>query len=131
MTYDADKEITFSSYACKCIHNEILALIRTQKRHPTVSLDAPLSLDDETITFMDLIESPDPLPEDICAQLTPDDIIDICMRANVHPGDINAMELRLQGHNHTEVGRILGMSQPGATRRIQRAARCIKERLFT
>ena len=59
-TYDASKKIEFSTYAARCIDNEILMFIRRLKKEKCVdSLDRPISGDEEdkAIKLEDVIKS--------------------------------------------------------------------------
>ncbi len=47
-TFDITKGLKFSTYACRCIDNEILMYIKKSKKYNNVrSIDDPLTLDDE------------------------------------------------------------------------------------
>ena len=59
-TYDASKKIEFSTYAARCIDNEILMFIRRLKKEKCVdSLDRPISgeEEDKAIKLEDVIKS--------------------------------------------------------------------------
>ena len=55
VNYDFDKEIRFSTFAIKVIHNEILYYLRRTRKHVAISLNA-LVLPDEDITLEDVIQ---------------------------------------------------------------------------
>lgn len=51
-TFDIDKGLKFSTYACKCIDNEILMYMRKVKKYVnTRSIDDPLNIDKEGNNF--------------------------------------------------------------------------------
>lgn len=70
-TFDAGRGIKLSSYAAKCIDNEILMLLRSEKkRNKEVSLYEPIGTDKEgnEINLMDVIEADEKEVPDIIAQ---------------------------------------------------------------
>ena len=67
-TFDAKKAARLSTYAARCIDNELLMMLRAKKkRSREVSLYEPIGTDKEgnEISLLDIIESP---PVDIVAQ---------------------------------------------------------------
>lgn len=57
-TYRANKGTTLSTYTARCIENEILMLIRSNKKHKnTLSLSDPIGIDKDgnELTFLDLL----------------------------------------------------------------------------
>ena len=61
-TFDLSKEIHFATYASRCIINEILMFLRRNKKYQNdVSLETPLSVDDEgnELSFQSLLSDPD------------------------------------------------------------------------
>ena len=57
-TYQSGKGTTLSTYTARCIENEILMLIRSNKKHKnTVSLSDPIGVDKDgnELTFLDLL----------------------------------------------------------------------------
>ncbi len=71
-TYKTGHGTQFSTYAAKCIENEILMLLRVNKKHKnTVSIEDVLSADseDNEISIIDLAVSPDNNVEEEVANL--------------------------------------------------------------
>ncbi len=71
-TYKTGHGTQFSTYAAKCIENEILMLLRVNKKHKnTISIEDVLSADseDNEISVIDLAVSPDNDVEDEVASL--------------------------------------------------------------
>lgn len=67
-TFDAKKSARLSTYAARCIDNELLMMFRSRKKHSReVSLYDPIGTDKEgnEISLLDIIESP---PVDIVEQ---------------------------------------------------------------
>jgi len=61
-TYKEGHNTQFSTYAARCIENEILMLLRVNKKHKcNISIEETLScdVDDNEMSIMDLIEAPD------------------------------------------------------------------------
>lgn len=68
-SFDDNKKIRLATYAARCIHNEILMLIRSNKhRAPEISLQNPIGTDSEgnTISLLNIIGSDD---NDIAEQI--------------------------------------------------------------
>ncbi len=69
-TFDADRGNRLSSYAAKCIDNEILMLLRAEKKQSReISLYEPIGMDKEgnEISLLDVVEAKDPeVPDSIC-----------------------------------------------------------------
>ena len=66
-SFDPDSGTTLSTYAARCIENEILMSLRqSRKQQNDVSLDEPLGTDAEgnTVSFSDLLGTPPDLVED-------------------------------------------------------------------
>jgi len=61
-TYKLGHNTQFSTYAARCIENEILMLLRVNKKHKcNISIEEALGtdMDDNEMSIIDLIESPD------------------------------------------------------------------------
>ena len=66
-SYDPDAGTSLSTYAARCIENEILMSLRhSRKQQNDISLDEPLGTDSEgnTVSFSDLLGTPPDLVED-------------------------------------------------------------------
>ena len=66
-SYDVSSGATLSTYAARCIENEILMSLRqSRKQQNDISLDEPLGTDSEgnTLSFSDLLGTPPDLVED-------------------------------------------------------------------
>lgn len=62
-SFEVEKGATLSTYAARCIENEILMLMRANKKHQAVdSLDESVGLDkdDNDVTFLETIPEDDP-----------------------------------------------------------------------
>lgn len=60
-TFDSDKATRLSTYAARCIDNELLMMLRSKKKHSReVSLSEPIGTDKEgnEISLLDILESP-------------------------------------------------------------------------
>lgn len=69
-TFNTEKATRLSTYAAKCIDNELLMLLRSRKKHAKdISLYEPIGTDKEgnEISLLDIIESP---PVDVIASYT-------------------------------------------------------------
>jgi RNA polymerase sporulation-specific sigma factor len=62
MTYNVDKGTRLGTYASRCIENEILMMLRNEKKHnKEVSLQEPIGIDKEgnEISLIDIMETED------------------------------------------------------------------------
>ncbi len=67
-TFDVDKGIKLSSYAARCIENEILMFFRSNKKSSQdISINEPIDTDKEgnTLTLMDVMSTEDSIVDDI------------------------------------------------------------------
>lgn len=56
MKFDLSKGNVFTSYALKCIHNEVLLFLKSLKKIPNISIDKPIDGDEgTTITIADTL----------------------------------------------------------------------------
>ena len=133
-TFDESKEIKFSTYASRCIQNEILMYFRKEKNHlKNISLSEPIGHDGEgnEITLMDKIpESTIDFTEQITQRESFINIINIIL---------NVLELReklvilykLSGFTQKEIADKLGISQSYISRIQKKIKDKIKKHLKT
>ena len=152
-TFDATKKIRLSSYASKCIENELLMMIRTRKKKSKeISLYEPIGTDKEgnEISLLDIIENEQ---MDILEQMEQERGIKklgkllytclndrereiLCMRYGILLADGNGAEqdypVRI-GHSEEitqrEIGVRLGISRSYVSRIEKRALEKLKEGL--
>lgn len=119
-TYDQGKA-AFSSYASKCMENEILQEIRKNKRHMghvTTSLDAGLA-DDATLA--DIIPDPRDAYQDLDESMSKVDLAGLC-RSTLTGDDMDVIRLLyFAGKTQYEVAAIIHKSQPQVCRIRKRA----------
>ena len=128
-TFDVDRGNRLSSYAAKCIDNEILMLLRAEKKqNREVSLYEPIGTDKEgnEISLLDVIETKEPLiPDYICKR---EDIAQLYdgYRECLSEKEQTVLRLRyglFQEREHTqkEIGNLLGISRSYVSR-IEKSA---------
>lgn len=150
-TYDASKNIKLSSYASKCIENELLMMVRGRKKKSReVSLYEPIGTDKEgnEISLLDIIENEQAdileqmelkrgvrrLGELLYTSLNDREREIICMRYGIllseESGDGEGRRVRL-GHGEEitqrEIGLRLGISRSYVSRIEKRALEKLKE----
>ena len=136
-TYDASKGNKLGTYASRCIENELLMLLRQERKSSReVSLYEPIGSDKEgnEIHLMDIMESTN---EDILEQMiTESQIFSIyhLLHTTLTPREQDVITLRYGLYNHTpitqrDVARRLGISRSYVSRIEKRALEKLKNRL--
>lgn len=114
MTYDNTKGVKFSSYAYKCMHNEVIGQFRksqAQKRNVLLqSLDANI-VDTEVCTLHDIVSN----------GLSAEDELVLLNINGLNKKELKAVKLASDGYNTTEIGRIMNISQSYASRLLIKA----------
>ncbi len=113
--YDTTKGTKFSTYAVPWVSGRIMQMLKYYSRHSvaTTSLDCPISTEDGSGTFIDLLVGDD--GSDWADQI---DAKDVCARAaRMEPLVLCA----LNGMRQTEIAYMFGLSQSIVSRRIRRA----------
>ena len=107
-TYLNDKDSVFSTYACKCIQNEIRQELRKRKVHdvPCVSLDKTVKdTDGESCSYMDLL-----VGDDDIAFIDIDSFVDTLTER-----EKNVFSLYQDGFSHDEISKELNISYTNVT----------------
>lgn len=132
-TYDPAKSKRFSTYASRCIENELLMKFRRSRRvPPTVSLQEPIEAGrDGTLTVMDVIPDDHPLEEK-------PELADMARWLHLQldtlpPREKAILALRYGLHDRppqtqNEVARQLGLSRSYVSRLESRALAALKKR---
>lgn len=114
MTYDNTKGVKFSSYAYKCMHNEVIRQFRksqAQKRNVLLqSLDANI-VDTEVCTLHDIVSN----------GLSAEDELVLLNINGLNKKELKAVKLASAGYNTTEIGQIMSISQSYASRLLTKA----------
>ena len=134
-TFNPAKQVTFSTYASRCIENEILMMMRAGKKHlKTQSLEEIIALDKEgnELTFSDTIESNDPGLDELVNNKYLIKGIQKIMDAALSPREKTIINLRygLTGEEplpQREVAKRLGISRSYISRIEVKALQIIRE----
>ena len=114
MTYDDTKGVKFSSYAYICMRNEVMNQFRksqAQKRNVLLqSLDANI-VDTEVCTLHDIVSN----------GLSAEDELVLLNINDLNKKELKAVKLASAGHNTTEIGRIMNISQSYVSRLLTKA----------
>lgn len=121
LKFDDKREIAFSSFAIKCIKNEILMFLRTELKHKNV---ISLNLKNENGDELDISEI-------IIDEKNINNYENIILKNHIIENCHNkeTIKLFLHGFNQKEIAKKLGVSQTCVSRRIQRDKKRIKESL--
>ena len=96
-TYKEGHNTQFSTYAARCIENEILMLLRVNKKHKNnVSIEEVLGGDgdDNEMTIIDLIEMPESAVEDQANDMIISKKLGKVLKANLTDREYTIMNLR-------------------------------------
>ncbi len=130
-TYSSERHTAFSTYAARCVENEILMQYRKLKKYEgTTLLSDALQGEDDSLTYLDTAASDDDiakmaeLRQDaqklhklICSCLTPRERIIITLRYGIDGGCI---------HTQNQVGQKMGISRSYVSRIEKKALQKLK-----
>ncbi len=127
-SFDIDKGAKFTTYASKCLQNEILMYFRSQKKTSCeVSLNEAIDTDKDgnPLTYSDVIYCDDTIAEDIDLKLNSIKVISI-IRSVLTPREREIIVLRYGLHNEKpitqrEIANKLGISRSYVSR-IEKSA---------
>lgn len=129
--FDPDKNVKFSSFAVKCIRNEILMALRKEKSLEKITIiayDTP-TVEDETLTIKDLLSTNESIEEEYCdkdaIKLVRQLVYSLPEREKFIIMNYYGFE-NLKRLNSVEIGNILGYSQSYISRILCRTQAKIK-----
>lgn len=126
--FDHTRGIRFSTFAARCINNEMLMFIRRVGRQTTneVSLFAPVGHDEDgsEITYADILSDENDRPEQSIAEYA----IEIYMegQSEIDREIISALR---QGYKQKEIAALVGLKQPTVSRHLRRLRKEISKRI--
>lgn len=134
-TFDYRKGARFSTYAAKCVQNEILMHFRAEKKRMTdVSLNEPTMTDKDgnALTLMDTLEDGTDLEEQVDLSIHTD-LLHRFLKETLEPRELEILTYRygLYGHiplTQREVARQLGISRSYVSRLEKKALTKLRER---
>ena len=136
-TYKPDAATPLSTYAARCIENEILMLLRaSKKRRGEVSLNEPLGMDGEgnDISFQDILGTPpDQVEEDAIRSVSMQQVRGILRTLPARERAVLEMRYGLLGRKplmQHEAAEKLGISRSYISRIESRAIRRIRDELM-
>ena len=131
-TYSLDKGTQLATYASRCIENEILMLIRSNKKHKnTVSLNTPVGTDKEgnEMCLSDMLSSDKNLINEVENNIILEHLVAI-MQEVLSPKEFRIISLRYplndKGLTQKEVAKIFGISRSYISRIEKKALEKVK-----
>lgn len=123
-TYKLGHNTQFSTYAAICIENEILMLLRVNKKHKgNISIEEALGtdMDDNEMSIIDLIESPDADVEVLANNMIISNKLEKILKSSLSKREYTIMSLRygLNGNpalTQREVSKYLNISRSYVSR---------------
>lgn len=134
-TFDVDKNIKLSSYASRCIENEILMYFRNQKKTSLdVSLDEAIDTDKDgnPLTLMDIISTEDNIIDEIDLKINSEKIRSYVRLLPKRERDIIVMRYGLNGEKpltQREVAKHLNISRSYVSRIEKKTLKELKGKL--
>ena len=122
-TYDKTKKIKFSTYACRCIYNEISKYLNVQNYDcrranlDALSIDNTIYDNNEKLTFKELLEC-----EEDYSVANVSYILDLLDTINVKDGKYACVK-KAEGYSLGEIGDVLGVSKEAVRQKICRVKR--------
>lgn len=130
--YNVSKNIKLSTYACKCIYNEICDYIRKNaKELPIVSLDSPFN--NSELTFENIINNNTNIEEDILNKELYKIIKDTIINLPYPNNKIISLYFGFENdviYSQKEIAEIIGLSQSQISRLINKNLKIIKETII-
>lgn len=134
-TFNYEKGTRFSSYAARCIENEILMFFRSSKKNAQdISINEPIDTDKDgnVLTLMDLMATEDSICDDLDNRIKSEQLrkyIQECL----DPREIKILSLRygLDGRmplTQREVAAKMGISRSYVSRIEKKALECLRKR---
>lgn len=117
-SYDAGKGSKFTTYAAQCIHNEVLMLVRRQKKYMgTLSIETPVTkLEGKELTIADTLATPD-FTHSYLQNQTLIDALEVLDERERH----FILKCVMGNEKQKELGERFGISQSYVSRLIRRA----------
>ena len=114
-TFNPEKKIKFSTYAIRCIENEILMYMRASKKHNNVtSLDEIIhtDYDGNELTYQDVIkdEKSSNFQETFLNHDVASDLLDIALNRLTYKEQV-VLLYKLAGKKQKSIGKLMGLSQ--------------------
>lgn len=136
-TYDKSKNVLFSTYASKCINNEILMFLRKLKRERTkapYSLDKEIDgviIDDDVKDKIALIDTIN-IEEDYEKKVTYKAIQEIIEKLPDRNKEIIKLHFGFynKSYSQVEIAQMMSVGQPRISRLIAKALKKIKQQLY-
>ena len=124
-SFDAARNVLFSTYASRCIINELLMavrrILRTQSNMRTCSIDAPILLaDGECVTLADLLPSGEPRPDDRLVARDSLEGIVRTLRAMPDGDALRVIRMALRKTKQADMAIRLGCTQSCVSRKLRR-----------
>lgn len=118
--FDETKKIKFSTFACRCIYNEISKYLCVQNYNcrkanvDAVSMDNIIYDNNERLTFKDLLEC-----EEDYSVVNVSSLLDLIDTFNIKDGKYACIK-KAEGYSLSEIGEELGVSKEAVRQKIHR-----------
>lgn len=132
--YNISKNIKLSTFACKCIYNEICDHVRKiNKEVPQISLDERLQKNNEA-TFETIINTSTNIEEEIINKELYQNIKDTIRNLQYPSNRIISLYFGFENnieYSQQEIAKIIGMSQPNVSRLLNKNLKIIRKILIS
>ena len=135
-TFDYDKNTQFSTYAARCIENEILMLLRVNKKHNAViSLNESLGKDKDgnDVTWQDIIPSDEDVSQNVENAVLSQNLIKLA-KESLSPREFEILTLRYglgssPAYTQREIAKKLNISRSYISRLEKKALDIIRNKV--
>ena len=131
--YNPMKEASFSSFAELCINRQIISAIKAanrQKHSPlnmSVSMDKPVTSDDEDFTYLDFIGKSDVSPEDLVIGKESRKVMERAIVESLSKMEQRVLSLYLKGRSYTQIAVIMDKEEKSIDNALQRIKKKVEK----
>lgn len=124
--YRPDKEASFISFAELCINRQIISAIKAagrQKHIPlntSISMDKPVTGDDEDYTYLDFLSKTGGNPEDEVIGRENLKILEREILSNLSKMEQQVLGYYLRGRSYTQIAKLMGKEEKSIDNALQR-----------
>lgn len=124
--YRPDKEASFVSFAELCINRQIISAIKAagrQKHIPlntSISMDKPVTGDDEDYTYLDFLSKTGGNPEDEVIGRENFKILEREILSNLSKMEQQVLGYYLRGRSYTQIAKLMGKEEKSIDNALQR-----------
>lgn len=131
--FNEEREASFVSFAELCINRQIISAIKAANRHKhsplnsSVSIDRPISPDDEDCTYLDFISRTDVNPEELVIGKESRKTMERAILEALSKMEKRVLALYLKGKSYTEIAAIMDKEEKSIDNALQRIKKKVEK----